>query len=610
MTLLRKDLVLRLLKLLLHPHLLAQIREDADGADGRFAVVDERRREQHRDPLAGRVDHVGLQPLDAAAAHAKLAHDLARLPVRIEVQGGRPEHLVGGLSVDALGRVVREQNAPLHVGTDDAVDRRVDDALEKVLRLQELRFDGALGGDVAERAEHGAFLTEDRVEVAAERDETPVFVANHDVHVLRVDPLAEAETNLVQARPLVGADDGLEGVAAELDLGVAGDLARLRVREEQAWLVVDDDDAVGGALEEVRVALEVLQALLRLEARDRDLLRLVPERLQDARVAERDGHRVRHGPAKRQLVLAERERMLGAQEEHAHRAPLVDDGEDRERAERQMRRVVTDDLEDRVGRDVGDDEGLAAAEHLLNLGVLRQHDGEIAQRLVVRRRHDVAHVPRLAHEHDRHAVDLRDLRDALRHREENPSEIQVRRERLRQLEDNGRVLLLLRQLVHDAAQTKLATEARHELDGLEGLAHEVVRPRFEGARDLVVGVEPRHDDDRHIARLLARPQDTEHLVAVGRRHHEVEQDQRGLKLVELRDGVGARRHRYMGQVGARERLDEDVPADRIVVYDQNGAVDHPAGSVSAGPGCEQCPRSRLRISLPGRHRSRRFAACA
>ena len=58
-------------------------------------------------------------------------------------------------------------------------------------------------------------------------------------------------------------------------------------------LGVDDDDAVGRALEEVGVALERAQAPLGLEAGDGDLLRLVAQRLQDARVAERDRHGVR-----------------------------------------------------------------------------------------------------------------------------------------------------------------------------------------------------------------------------------------------------------------------------------------------------------------------------
>ncbi len=163
---------------------------------------------------------------------------------------------------------------------------------------------------------------------------------------------------------------------------------------------VDDDDAVGRALEEVRVPLERPQPSLGLEARDGDLLRLVLERLHDARVAERDRHRARDGPAERQLVVAEGEGVARAQEEDAHRAALVEDGQDRERAERALVALVADDLEERVRRHVRDDERLAAREHLLDLGVLGEIDGQIAQTLVVAGGDDVADLARLANEHD------------------------------------------------------------------------------------------------------------------------------------------------------------------------------------------------------------------
>ena len=73
-----------------------------------------------------------------------------------------------------------------------------------------------------------------------------------------------------------------------------------------------------------------------------------------------------------------------AEEEHAHRLALVEDRQDRERREGVLRlRVVTHDLEQRVRRRVLDDERLAAREHLLDLGVLREIDGQIAELLVV-----------------------------------------------------------------------------------------------------------------------------------------------------------------------------------------------------------------------------------
>jgi len=57
---------------------------------------------------------------------------------------------------------------------------------------------------------------------------------------------------------------------------------------------------------------------------------------------------------------------------------------------------VARDLEERVRRRVGDDERLAAREDVLDLGVLGEIDGEIAELLVVGRGDDVADVPLFA----------------------------------------------------------------------------------------------------------------------------------------------------------------------------------------------------------------------
>ncbi len=60
----------------------------------------------------------------------------------------------------------------------------------KSLRLVELVLDGAVGGDVAERAEHDALLAQDRVEVDAEDGDVAVLALDADVDVLREAPLA------------------------------------------------------------------------------------------------------------------------------------------------------------------------------------------------------------------------------------------------------------------------------------------------------------------------------------------------------------------------------------------------------------------------------------
>ena len=150
---------------------------------------------------------------------------------------------------------------------------------------------------------------------------------------------------------------------------------------------------------------------------------------------------------------------------------------------------------------------------------------------------------------------LRDLGDALDDREEDAAEVEVRRERLRELEHEARVLLLLRERVDDAAEAELAADARDELDRLEGLADEVVGARLEGLGDLLVGLERREHDDGQVARLGARAQDAQDLVAVGRRHHEVEQDERRLHLLDLLERLGARPDRDVRQLGVGERLD-------------------------------------------------------
>ena len=97
---------------------------------------------------------------------------------------------------------------------------------------------------------------------------------------------------------------------------------------------------------------------------------------------------------------------------------------------------------------------------------------------------------------------LRHLGDALDDGEEDAAEVEVRRERLRELEDDLRVLLLLARARRSTPRRRSwPADARDELDRLEGLADEVVGARLEGARDLLVGVERGEDDDGQVARL-------------------------------------------------------------------------------------------------------------
>ncbi len=202
--------------------------------------------------------------------------------------------------------------------------------------------------------------------------------------------------------------------------------------------------------------------------------------------------------------------------------------------------LVAHDLEQRVGGDVGYEQRLATREHLLDLGIFREVDGQVTQLLVVAGCHDVAHVAALAHEDDAHTVDLGYLGDALDDGEEDAAKIEVRRERLRELEDQPCVLFLLGERLDDAMETELAAHAGHQLDRLEGLAHEVVGAGLERAGHFLVRLERGQDDDGHVARLRARAQDAQHLVAVRRRHDQVEQHNRG---IDFRRAARAPRHR-------------------------------------------------------------------
>ena len=284
----------------------------------------------------------------------------------------------------------------------------------------------------------------------------PARRADPNVDVLREFSLHERRVELGRAFRVLFVEHVAERAAAHLELAVAGDVARARIREEQLPFRVEDDDAVRGALEKVGVALERLHAALCFEARDGDLLRLIAQRLENTRVAKCDRHRAGDRLAERELAIAEHARLLRAEEEHAHRLTVVEDRQDRERRERgAAARLRPDELHERMRRGVFDDERLPARQDLLDLGILREIDRKVTELLVVGRRDDVAHRPRrlcgrpevLVDEHDRHAVDLRHLGETLDDGKEDRAKIEVRGERLRQLEDDLRVRRLLAELL-------------------------------------------------------------------------------------------------------------------------------------------------------------------
>ena len=89
-----------------------------------------------------------------------------------------------------------------------------------------------------------------------------------------------------------------------------------------------------------------------------------------------------------------------------------------------------------------------------------------------------------------------------------------------------------------------------------------------------MGVERGERDDGEVARLLARAKDAQHLVAVRRGHHQIEQDDRGADLVDDGERLAAAPDRNVSEARSRQRLDEHVATDGVVIDDQDGPVGH------------------------------------
>jgi len=142
-----------------------------------------------------------------------------------------------------------------------------------------------------------------------------------------------------------------------------------------------------------------------------------------------------------------------------------------------------------VSRDVWDDERLATREHLLDLWVVDEIDGQIAQLLVVARCYDVSDVARFPNDNDAYAVDSSDLCDPLNDGKKDPTKVEVARERSSQLENESSIVLFSRKRFDKAVSPELSPHSRDELDGLEGLAHEVVGSGGKRPCDLLIGLQ-------------------------------------------------------------------------------------------------------------------------
>jgi hypothetical protein len=252
--------------------------------------------------------------------------------------------------------------------------------------------------------------------------------------------LRETEADAVRAIPVFFDDEVTQRRADEVALAVPRDVTGARIGEKELAFAVDDDDTVGRAFEKVGVTLQRFQPALGLETREGDLLGLIAQALENARVAQRDGGRVGDGPEKRELAVSEGEHVPRAQKEHAERLVFEQNGHERERAESRRGKTLAYDFEQGVRSRVADDERFARRHDLADLRILLEVDGQVAQVLVVAGRHDVTDVT-LTHEHDAASVDLGDLGDAANDGKKNVAKIEARGQRLRQLEHDLSVAL-------------------------------------------------------------------------------------------------------------------------------------------------------------------------
>ena len=201
----------------------------------------------------------------------------------------------------------------------------------------------------------------------------------------------------------------------ELGLARAGDLARARVREQDAAGAVDDHHAVGGALEEVGVALEELRRAARPR---RARTCSAPSRRAAtsgcAHCAARWRWRWRWSKPATSSASLKRDARLRAQEQHAERAVVV---QDRESARARRRRAPVPRWRTTssswLSLRVVNHERAARGHDLADLGVLLEIDR--AGRAPCRRRSRRARSrrARVGENDDAAAIDARDLGDAL-----------------------------------------------------------------------------------------------------------------------------------------------------------------------------------------------------
>ena len=111
--------------------------------------------------------------------------------------------------------------------------------------------------------------------------------------------------------------------------------------------------------------------------------------------------------------------------------------------------------------------------------------------------------------------------------------------------------------------------------GLNGLRTKSSAPASNALGDLLVGVERGQDDDGQVARLGAGAEDAQDLVAVRRRHHEVEQDDATAATFSICSSASVPEPTATcGSSAFASAWIEDVPTDGVVVDHEDGAAGH------------------------------------
>jgi hypothetical protein len=132
------------------------------------------------------------------------------------------------------------------------------------------------------------------------------------------------------------------------------------------------------------------------------------------------------------------------------------------------------------------------------------------------------------------------------------------------------------QLVSVPLQPEQRADPCPQFRRVERLRDEIVGPRLDSAEAILALVEPRHEDHRNEAGVVARLEDAAHLDPVAARHHHVEQRQIGVLARDQLEGVvaagrvvynvavGHEQAFQQGEIGGLVVGDDDAPASRRI----------------------------------------------